>query len=153
SNYGVNIDPSTYDISGNAYIGEASPADAGSVGWLSFDDIDLTGCPVAGTCSSWVDTTVDPYELRGWGKVISMFEEDPLDVNGWVSLNCKDAGAGACGDSDYKVTMSPSSGKFSGWAWGDEVIGWIDFAPASAGANSVAYNSSGSTGTIETDCN
>lgn len=151
ADYGVNIDPSTYDISGEAYIGEAGPAGAGSVGWLSFNSGNLTGCPVVGTCSAWVDTTVSPYELRGWGKVLSMFTENP--ANGWVSLNCKDASAGGvCGSSNFKVTMSPSSGKLSGYAWGSEVIGWIDFAPASAGDNGVAYNNSGS-GSGPTACN
>jgi len=149
--YGVNIDPSTYAVSGEAYIGEAGPASAGSVGWLSLNSADLVSCPVVGTCSAWVDTSVNPYELRGWGKVLSMNIENPL--NGWVSLNCKDASAGGvCGSSNYKVTMSPSSGKFSGYAWGHDVIGWIDFAPPVAGASGVTYNNSGS-GSGITACN
>lgn len=136
--YGVNIDfEGTKTMSGLAW--------SENIGFLSFESGDLSGCP-AGTCSASIDTSVDPYELRGWGRVLSMSD-------GWVSLNCKDAGVGVCGDSNYKVTMNPTTGKFSGWAWGSDVVGWIDFAPSSAvlGGINVGYNNASGAGV--TECN
>jgi len=45
---------------------------------------------------------------------------------GWVSLNCEDLNV--CGQSDYRVSIDPSTGKLGGYAWSSN-IGWINFAP------------------------
>ena len=45
---------------------------------------------------------------------------------GWVSLNCEDLNV--CGQSDYRVSIAPSTGKLGGYAWSSN-IGWINFAP------------------------
>lgn len=43
---------------------------------------------------------------------------------GWISFNNTSGG----GETDYGVSVSPTTGLFSGFAW-SENIGWIDFAP------------------------
>ncbi|MEK7593345.1 MAG: hypothetical protein AAB464_01335 [Patescibacteria group bacterium] len=45
---------------------------------------------------------------------------------GWISFNCEDLNI--CGQSDYRVSIDPSTGRLSGYAWSSN-IGWINFAP------------------------
>jgi len=52
------------------------------------------------------------------------------DDYGWISFNCSDPGL--CATSNYKVTVSTSTGVFSGWAWNDN-LGWISFNCADPG--------------------
>lgn len=53
--------------------------------------------------------------------------------DGWIKLSKYTGDTGA----DYGVTVTPSTGNFSSYAWGSDVVGWIDFAPAVAGSNIV----------------
>src|SRR3989344_1840935 len=46
---------------------------------------------------------------------------------GWINFNCTNLGA--CGTTNYGVTINSTNGNFSGYAW-SENIGWINFAPA-----------------------
>ncbi len=48
---------------------------------------------------------------------------------GWVNFNCEDREV--CGQSDYKVSINPSTGELSGYAWSSN-IGWIKSDPAGA---------------------
>lgn len=53
------------------------------------------------------------YQASGWARLLS----ETGDGEGWVSLN----GAG------YGVSIDPSSGEFSGWAWDSDTAGRISF--------------------------
>ncbi len=79
-----------------------------NIGWISFSSSDLTGCP-DGNC----EAKVVSGELTGWAKVVS--EEE------WISLS----------GSGYGATYSQPY--FSGYAWGDETVGWLSFNCADEG--------------------
>lgn len=125
SPYGVQIDLDTGNFSGYAWIGNGEVVNEGSTGWIDFAPTSgFPGDPQHGVRKEASGT------LTGWAKVISMYNENPN--TGWIKMS-KDASDGG---ADYSVTVV-ADGTFSGYAWGSDVIGWVDFAPAIAGANRV----------------
>ncbi len=94
----------------------ANPSDdvalTNNIGWISFNPADTATCGAA--------ARITGTALSGWAKAIS------ADGNGWdgcISLS---------GSSpSYGVTLSGgtgTSGGLTGYAWGSDVVGWIDFA-------------------------
>jgi len=127
-NYGMAIDPSSGELSGDGW--------SDNIGWVSANAVDLTGCPTA-PCTA----TISGGNLTGWFKVIAGGSGQSGGWDGFISLN----GAG------YGVAFS--GGSFSGYAWdasgatmnnvkemdgtianGVQVAGegWISFAGASS---------------------
>lgn len=148
--YGVHLDSQSGVLSGYAWIGEESPVDAGSVGWISFNTSNLNGCPggsingPAGTpCQAWVDKNVTPHIFHGWAKSCTLSATNDAEKtsctgtgpDGWIALSCQNAGnAGEdiCGTSDFGITVDPTLpptvGNISGWGWGSDILGWVSFA-------------------------
>ncbi len=69
-------------------------------------------------------TTYTPGNLHGWAWSSNI---------GWISLNCMEGsttGASVCGtgtgQSNYSVSVNPTTGAFSGYAWSSN-IGWLSF--------------------------
>lgn len=109
-NHGVTLDLETGNFSGHAWIGNGDDG-AGSTGWIDFaPTTGFPGAPFHGVRR--VDNT-----LIGWAKVVSMGDD------GWIKMS-KDASDGG---ADYGVTIAVD-GAFSGYAWGSDVIGWVNFA-------------------------
>lgn len=124
SPYGVKIDLDTGDFSGYAWIGNGDGG-MGNTGWIDFAPTSgFPGDPQHGVRKEVSGT------LTGWAKVISMYNEN--SSTGWIKMS-KDASDGGV---DYGVVVN-ADGTFSGYAWGSDVIGWVDFAPAMAGADVV----------------
>lgn len=96
--YGISIDASGA-LSGHAW--------SDNIGWISANSADLVGCPTS-PCTARLQSGA----FLGWLKAIGASG----GWDGFISL----AGPG------YGVTES--NGVFSGYAWGSEVVGWIDFA-------------------------
>ncbi len=111
------------------------------VGWITFDKNQTTGEPYPGYPLSYLAKAIssDPnyplgssgVELRGWAKAISANPPAPAWTS-WIALNCKDLEeAGFVGNcaatNNFKVTWDPATRELHGWAWGDEIIGWISF--------------------------
>lgn len=87
--------------------------------------------------------------IRGWaqarsGSIDPLPIEPPPDWTGWIALNCKDleeipGETRTCLDGndpafnavnnivDFKVTWTSTTKELAGWAWGDEIVGWISF--------------------------
>lgn len=107
SNYGIAIDGSG-NMSGYAW--------SDNIGWISAQSADVSGCP-AGTCAPRVSGT----EFLGWWKAIAA---DGNGWDGWISLSCQNTGT--CGTSNYGI--SNSSGSYAGYAWGSDIVGWVDFS-------------------------
>lgn len=84
---------------------------AENIGWVSAQSGDLSGCPTS-PCIAKIQSN---GALTGWLKAIAA---DNKGWDGWISLS----GAG------YGV--SESGGVFSGYAWGSDVTGWLDFSRA-----------------------
>lgn len=99
---GVNVDTNN-DISGYAW--------SDNIGWVSFNE--TTGCPQA-PCKPKIIAN----KMIGWAKVLSA---DNKGWDGWLSLSTQ------TGDSiTYGPTLSGNT--FSGYAWGSDVVGWLDFS-------------------------
>lgn len=103
----------------------ANPSDdvAGSnnIGWISFNSADTAPCGSAARISGTA--------LSGWAKALS------ADGNGWDGCISLSGSSPA-----YGVTVpggTDSSGGLAGYAWGSDVVGWIDFTPTAY--NGVAF--------------
>jgi len=103
-------------------------------GWLSFDPQDLNGCP-SGTCAPSVASNGNG-QVSGWAKFLTA---DPTEGSwsGWVSLrdttnnpsqwglcygDALDANGATCAGNG-----GTSNNKFTGFAWGGNVTGWLGF--------------------------
>lgn len=132
--YGVNLDLGiTNDLSGYAW--------SENIGWITFEGTEVAGCP-SGTCQPRYDSGTG--ELLGWARACSIFQAGcsgalkPVSEtggwDGWISLNCLNGGV--CASSNYKVLKN--SNDFTGFAWGNDVIGWVEFNPTIGGGVAIA---------------
>lgn len=104
NNFGISVD-SSGNLSGYAW--------SDNIGWISANSTDLAGCP-AGTCKAKIDSSTN--KITGWLRALS--NADGWD--GWISLS---------GSSPtYGPTFSNSNGSITGYAWGSDVVGWVDFS-------------------------
>jgi hypothetical protein len=99
NNYGIGVDSSGI-LSGYAW--------SDNIGWVSANTADLSGCPTPPCTATLVDNA-----LSGWLKAVGAAGDG---WDGWISLK----------GSGYGPTES--NGVFSGYAWGSEVVGWVDFS-------------------------
>lgn len=85
-----------------------------AIGWVSAEPADLSGCPEA-PCSA----TMHEGALSGWLKALGGggASDESGGWDGWISLS--GSGWGPTADT---------SGQFSGYAWGSDVVGWVDFS-------------------------
>jgi len=99
-------------------------------GWISANSTDLTGCP-SGTCSA----SIAGGTMSGWMRAMSYSQSQSGGWDGFISLS----------GSGYGVSLA--SGNFSGYAWGDTNMGWVDFSHATTTYNTcvAAYSCSGQT--------
>ena len=132
-----------------------------SIGWISFNSSELTGCP-DGICLAQLDAVNNgERKMSGWARACAVFVsgcsgalKTDGSLGGWagfISLspkigdtvtysplpNCRLPAFSGC----YGVRMDttgPNANTFSGYAWGDEVLGWINFAPTSASGVALA---------------
>jgi len=63
------------------------------------------------------------------GIIIITYIRPPQPWDGWISLNCDNTGE--CGTSNYGVTVG--TGSLNAYAWGSDVIGWVDFSDVTFG--------------------
>jgi hypothetical protein len=105
--YGVHKDLITGNLTGYAW--------SSNIGWIQFGN--LSGFPVgAGTYAQ--NAQVVGTQLRGWARALSYGG----GWDGWISLS----GTG------YGVTLSGTN--FASYAWGSDVVGWINFTGVIVGA-------------------
>lgn len=146
--YGVNIEQSSGNFSGYAW--------SENIGWIKFDPTpdSTTGLyPSAPQHGAQLNTATKV--VTGWARACAgtvngdcTGESRADGWDGWIKLSKDSADTG----SAYNVAVT--AGKFSGWAWGGDVVGWIDFAPEVAdifvGAQ-VSFNAPLCTAAIATD--
>lgn len=127
SNYGVTLDTSTNTFQGFGW--------SDNVGWVKFGG--LTGMPSSGSNASYNPGTgaisgfarfcggrygYSSWPTNQWLPDNTCSGSDRTDGwDGWVSLS---------GSSPAYGVVIGSSGTFSGYAWGSDVVGWIDFSAA-----------------------
>jgi hypothetical protein len=138
SNYGVNIDKNTGELSGYAW--------SSNIGWITFNKDQLVNCP-SGDCKAWTDFSKEPKEINGWARACSVFQSgcsgalktNRGDWDGWIKLN--DSFSRDDPLNKYgvwaEVPPSPSPSQLRGYAWGGNatnddwlkkaVVGWVSF--------------------------
>lgn len=114
-NYGVDINPSTGNLSDNAW--------SENIGWIRFDPAG----PYPGAPDYSAKLDLGTNQITGWiracagtvnGDCNSATRTDGWD--GWIKM------AGIASDgSPYGV--SRSGGDLTGFAWGSDVVGWVKF--------------------------
>lgn len=127
--YGVTLDPVTGKFGGYAWSEHG--------GWVNFAPTATPPVAPNGRTESR-SAFVDPVCLanktktcviKGWIR----FENGGIgEWDGWVSMQMSKT-AGRPGDNMYAVSLSPEVNgirQFSGFAWGDTVVGWVDFSKA-----------------------
>ncbi|MDO8603968.1 MAG: hypothetical protein Q7K40_00960 [bacterium] len=143
SSYGVNLSTTKKSTGGTGNF--SGYAHSENIGWVSFNRSD-TGNPPGGPFNSGsghiaqVDWSTG--KVTGWARALSGCENIPPDP---AATPCVTAGSGPGNNSggwDGWIKLSKDSpdlgvpygvvfsgNKFSGLAWGGEVVGWIDFGP------------------------
>lgn len=111
ADYGVDIPPDDDDIHGYAW-GE-------TVGWISFQQGDLVGCPAL-PCKAYRTGN----DIRGWARILSIPSEgaNAGGFEGWIKLHSESGDPIVYGGV---VTPGPLS-TIDGYAWSNE-FGWIRF--------------------------
>lgn len=125
SNYGVDLSP-TGALSGHAW--------ASNLGWISFNPSDVTGCP-DGVCAPTLNTQTGA--VSGWIRACSGTKTkdckgtDRTDGwEGWIRLS-GDNHTSPQISGDGGVTYIPSTSNLKGYAWGSDIVGWVNFNGAS----------------------
>ncbi len=114
NSYGVDLD-GTGQLSGYAW--------SENIGWLSFNESDLSGCP-SGTCKA---------EIHPAGQL----GKSNVDIEGWARALAHGGGWDGWIKFDHGQANEPYidvGGDWHGWAWGSEVVGWLSFNGADSGA-------------------
>jgi len=105
--YGLNVNQDTGAISGYAW--------SDNIGWINFGPTSgYPGSPSSGAVLSG-------NALIGWARAINYGG----GWDGWIKLSDTTAG--------YGVGYNSSTGDFSGYAWGSDVVGWVSFDGVSLG--------------------
>ncbi len=132
SNYGVTLDTSTNTFQGFGW--------SDNVGWVKFGG--LSGMPISGTNASYNSTTgaisgfarfcggrygYSSWPTNQWLPNNTCAGSDRTDGwDGWLSLS---------GSSPAYGVVIGSSGAFSGYAWGSDVVGWVNFGAVKLDSN------------------
>jgi hypothetical protein len=101
-----------------------------NIGWIAFADFDgdgdvdaadrnIAGAPCAPNCQTSVD---EGGNVSGWARALVFGD----GWDGWINLRGQTT---ETLPKSYGVSIDFSSNPsdFSGWAWGDAVVGWVDF--------------------------
>lgn len=127
TNYGVSFPLNGDPASGYAW--------SENVGWISFNEADLAGCP-SGTCSA----RIEEESLKGWARVLAVKDASAVgNSGGWSGFISLDG-------LIYNATFNSSTGELGGYAWNGENnndpplgsniangLGWISFSRAGIG--------------------
>ncbi|HUO50311.1 MAG TPA: fibronectin type III domain-containing protein [Candidatus Paceibacterota bacterium] len=101
NNFGLFVDNSG-NISGYGW--------SDNIGWVSAQPSDVSGCP-SSPCTPNINATTGV--VSGWFRAIAA---NGNGWDGWISLS----------GSNYGPTFS--NGNFSGYSWGSDVVGWVDWS-------------------------
>lgn len=136
SSYGVNI-ASDGKLSGYAW--------SENIGWITFNrdnaNTPPSNDPGAGLLS-YIDS--DGKTVKGWARAMSACDDANSDGkcdasgagtnsggwDGWIALSDMSASS-----LDYGTTLDATIGKFKGFAFGSDVVGWLSFSSANCDSN------------------
>lgn len=118
--YAVTVDSSNR-LDGNAW--------SSNLGWIKFGS--LSGFPTTGGTFAR-NAQIDGQQLKGFMRVCTgtadkrcgTMEARTDGWDGWISVNGDGSGSGS-----YNVSYSIPDRTFGGYAWGGEVVGWLNWDP------------------------
>ena len=117
-NYEVDVDDAG-NLSGYAW--------SSNIGWISFNSADLSVSPA---CPSSVGVSMEPTsgKVIGWARaIVAEGRNDGWD--GCIELSGNNhSSPDQTGNGG--VTYSNANGIFKGFAWGSDVVGWLQFNPS-----------------------
>ena len=113
SNYVVSMDQDTGFLSGYAL--------SDNIGWVQAYT-SPTGCPVS-PCEARVNRTTG--RVTGWFKALAGGAAQSGGWDGWIQLS----------DSSGGVSVNDAGTAFQGYAWGADVMGWVDMSGVLVGEN------------------
>lgn len=100
SDYGVDVSPVTGELYGYAW--------SDTIGWISFNTADTLTCPL-GSCQARITAT----GLDGFARALAGGTAESGGWDGYINLN---------------GVIRTSNTALSGYAWGSDVIGWVDMS-------------------------
>ncbi len=125
------------DVAGNGVL--VGMADSENIGPINFaaagcPTADVPGC-VAGAFADWSNPNTDgSINVKGWARACSVYASGCSGVladdayrgtwDGWIALSNP---SGTNWSGTNSVRFNPTTGEFSGYAWGDQVVGRLDF--------------------------
>ncbi|MEI6479170.1 MAG: hypothetical protein WCO18_02650, partial [bacterium] len=110
--------------SGVTWTKQSSP---GSVGWQSLVSSSDGTRFAAGVNGSYVWTSSSSITTISTPQPSTTTDSRLDGWDGWISLS----------GSNYGVTYASTTGYFSGFAWGSDVLGWISFNNSSSGDSTI----------------
>ena len=100
---------------GSTYGTFGGQAWSSNIGWISFD------AGLVSPCGSQGRLNLLTGAIDGWARVLSGSSDAGAD--GCISLSGNASNGGT-----YGVSMSPTTGVFTGFSWGSVNVGWLNFA-------------------------
>lgn len=137
--YGVKIDHKNNNVTGTAW--------SSNVGWISFNSWDWADCPPT-SCTQY-----NNFGKGGWARALNgIYTPHPTDgrdnrggFDGWISLGGSNPTYGLIIDTKTDVSAKLTSGfknmvvnPIEGYAWGSNVIGWVQAGSSVHGAYVIA---------------
>jgi len=127
--YGILYDEASHELSGYAW--------SSGVGWIRFDPAGPFPSDRNDITPHDFPATIVSGEFQGWARACAVFPEGSCagalrpdtergGWDGWIKLSGDADIANASGSKRYHVTET--NGTIEGWAWSDNVLGWMQFA-------------------------
>ena len=126
--YGVTIDTTNFSTAGTGAVSGFAWSE--HIGWVSFDRSTAGNPPEAPfNAGSGPIAQIDwsTGKVTGWARAIVGVD----GWDGWIKLSDDANTTGWAGKGTSVVLTGIDKGKLKGWAWGSDVVGWIDMAAAS----------------------
>jgi len=137
---------SNYNVSVDAFGNLTGDAWSSNLGWIQFGGLssfpgtggNVTVSTSTGTVTGWIRACAGTAD----GKCASMTSRtDGWD--GWIKLSDSSTYASPNSSGTGGVTYIPSTGKFVGYTWGNNVVGWLAFNPTLSGSSSTTVTTVG----------
>jgi len=132
--YSVVVDTITGNMTGYAW--------SSNIGWIKFGG--LSSFPSGGYSATNANVNISTGEVKGWIRACAGTADGQCgDMNnningwdGWIELSGTNHSS-LTTDGTGGVTFIPATGDFVGYAWGGDVIGWIQFNVGISGSGIV----------------
>lgn len=103
-----------------------------NIGWVKFGG--LSGFPSAsGNTQTNAKIDMATGKASGWaracyGMAASVMTDPNNSCSGASRIDGSDGWISLAGGTKYGITLDKNTGKFAGYGWGSDVIGWVDFS-------------------------